>query len=200
MCIVRIYKKSHFKTIDNRFLERMDLSGKAKAVLAYLVSRPDDWSVRVDHLVNKCFKEGRQWVYSALKELEKFGYIKRSRVRGQDGKLGEMEYHVYEIPHAELIAANKVNGQCEPDAALQHQVVLSAVAPCAEKPHPVFQHRATNNITKQEEEKENKQTKQTKALSVTFFSGSKTIGDSIDESQRQRIREVLQSLPQQPSN
>ncbi len=194
MSIIRVYKQSHYKTIDNRFLERTDLSGKAKAVLAYLVSRPDDWEVKVDYIINKCFKEGSEWVYGALKELEAFGYISRRRVRKEDGKLGGSEYHVYETPQNEHASETIVNIETHPVTEKPEVVNLEPVAekPNLEKPEQVFQEQAIySNKTKQDINKEGH--KQTKELSVSF-SPAKFIEGSLTANQLQTVKALVDNL------
>jgi hypothetical protein len=72
------------------------LSFKAKGILAYLLSKPDNWQVRVGDLI-KHSPEGRTSIYSGLKELKKYGYLKKNPVR-IDGKIHHWESVVYEVP------------------------------------------------------------------------------------------------------
>ena len=65
------------------------LSWAAKGLLAYLCSKPDDWSVSVQQLVNHSKESakptGRDGTYSLLNELIEAGYVRRieSRVNGR---------------------------------------------------------------------------------------------------------------------
>ncbi|NKQ22779.1 hypothetical protein HFD84_23740 [Brevibacillus laterosporus] len=46
-------------------------------------------------------KDGRDSVYSGLKELEHAGYLSRVRERDENGKFLSMEYRIYETPQTE---------------------------------------------------------------------------------------------------
>lgn len=72
--IIRIEKRDNpYAQIDRRALEDDRLSFKAKGVLAYLLSRPSDWNVRMHDLASRS-TDGMASVQSAMKELQKFGY------------------------------------------------------------------------------------------------------------------------------
>lgn len=73
------------------------LSWKAKAILLYLLHLPANWEVRVSHLVKQA-TDGRDAVYSALKELKNAGYVVQKKSRASNGKFLNSEYIVYEKP------------------------------------------------------------------------------------------------------
>lgn len=95
--IIKVTKQSNFVAIDNRILEDPDLSWKAKGLLSYLLSRPDNWQVRVSDLVNRS-TTGRDGIYSILKELKALGYARYATARGISGTFGEGGWTVYERP------------------------------------------------------------------------------------------------------
>lgn len=102
MSIIRIQKReSPYVQIDKRPLERDDLSFKAKGLLAYLLSRPDDWTVRLTQL-ETVSTDGASSVRSAIKELREKGYcqVKLIREKDESGKylLSGSEYIIYEMP------------------------------------------------------------------------------------------------------
>ena len=78
--IVRIAKsKDHpYVMLDKRLAENPSLSWKAKGLMAYMLSRPDDWQIRVTDLVRRS-PDGESAVRSGLRELEQHGYIVRKR-------------------------------------------------------------------------------------------------------------------------
>lgn len=46
MAIFRVYKESgNFVTVNKDFIHDPNLSWKAKGILLYLLSRPDDWQI-----------------------------------------------------------------------------------------------------------------------------------------------------------
>ncbi|PPA80987.1 hypothetical protein C4A75_23970 [Brevibacillus laterosporus] len=96
--IVRVIKReSPFVQIDKIPINDERLSWKAKGLLVYLISKPDDWTIIISDLVNKA-KDGRDSVYAGLKELEQTGYLSRVRERDSNGKFLPMEYRIYETP------------------------------------------------------------------------------------------------------
>ena len=69
MAILRVYKKqNNFVILDKTCLHDEKLSWAAKGLHAYLISMPDDWSVRVSHLVYQA-TNGRDSVKGVLAEL-----------------------------------------------------------------------------------------------------------------------------------
>ena len=79
------------------FLEREDISFKAKGVLAYLIGKPANWKVRMKDLTNHA-TEGSHAVEMALKELRKAGYIRLLPERGEDGRVKEWVWLVCNKP------------------------------------------------------------------------------------------------------
>ena len=84
-----------FIIVNGAILRDENLSFRAKGLLVYLLGRPEDWRVRVWQLA-RMGPDGKCAIEATLKELEKQGYIRRSRLRGEDGKLKGSEYHVFE--------------------------------------------------------------------------------------------------------
>ncbi len=97
--IIRIKKHTNnFVIMDKTFLADERLSFKAKGILAYLLSKPDDWKVIVGDLVKQS-KDGKTAVYAGLKELREYGYYTKVPVRNEDGtRIVRWESVVYEVP------------------------------------------------------------------------------------------------------
>ncbi|NHM91467.1 MULTISPECIES: DnaD domain protein [Staphylococcus] len=99
MATFRVYKESgNFVTVHKDFIHDSNISWKAKGILLYLLSRPDDWQIYETELV-KHSVDGLSGLKSGIKELEKIGYIQRNRKRDAKGRLKEYEYAVYEQPN-----------------------------------------------------------------------------------------------------
>lgn len=97
MSIVRTKKQpSNYTTINNTILNDRRLSWQAKGLAAYLLSKPDNWEIRVSFLKGEA-TNGREAVERILRELESFGYLERNRRRTKQGKF-EWEHILYEIP------------------------------------------------------------------------------------------------------
>jgi hypothetical protein len=98
MSIIRIEKRSNpFAIIDKRCLEDTSLSWRAKGMLAYLISRPDNWKVCVHHLVGVS-EDGRDANYSILRELRDAGYVTKVESRDELGMITSTDYVVTEVP------------------------------------------------------------------------------------------------------
>lgn len=97
--IFRIRKDPNnpYVMVNKGFVYDSSLSAKAKGILLYLLSRPDNWQV-YEMEISKHFTDGREAIRSGLKELVFTGYIKRTRERDEKGRLRKMNYEVFEIP------------------------------------------------------------------------------------------------------
>lgn len=99
MPIIRVNKNKDnpYLIMNKTGLNDKNLSLKAKGLLCYFLSLPDDWKIYENELVNH-HKDGRDSIRSSIKELIDNGYIERKRLRSDKGYLGGYEYIVYEIP------------------------------------------------------------------------------------------------------
>lgn len=94
---IRVEKKNKYTQIDNNLIRNRNLSLKAKGLLIYMLSLPDDWDYSISGLSAEC-KEGKSSIRSAIDELMEQRYITRSLTRGEGGLLDGYEYVVYEEP------------------------------------------------------------------------------------------------------
>lgn len=97
--IIRVIKNADnpFVMIDKRPLENPLMSWRAKGLLAYLLSRPDNWEIRLGHLVKQA-SDSEYITRQALRELMAVRHIKKQIIR-QHGKIYKHLYEVYEIPY-----------------------------------------------------------------------------------------------------
>lgn len=95
--ILRVKKTNNYVVLDKGFLQDPSLSCKAKGLLSYLLSKPDDWEIRLSELCRH-FSDGKDSIRKGIEELEKAGYIKKERLRGGNGKFAGVRYMVYETP------------------------------------------------------------------------------------------------------
>lgn len=90
-------KDNPFVMMDRRPLEKPYLSWKAKGLLAYLLSRPDNWVINFGDLVKRS-TDGEDATRAAAKELEKAGHVVVTKERDEKGKFVKFSYTVYEQP------------------------------------------------------------------------------------------------------
>lgn len=97
MAVFRVEKNRGYTVMSNHHLRNAELSLKAKGLLSMMLSLPEEWNYTTRGLAAIC-KEGTDCIGSALKELEKTGYIVRNRLRDNKGKIVDVEYVIYETP------------------------------------------------------------------------------------------------------
>ena len=91
MSNVERVKKHGYTITDNQIIKDERLSWKARGIFQYLWAMPDDWNFYVDE-VAKHSKDGIKALKSGLSELEKYGYLKRIRIRDKKGLFSEMSW------------------------------------------------------------------------------------------------------------
>jgi len=109
MAVYRAEKIRDYTVMSNCHLRDRNLSLKAKGLLSVMLSLPDNWDYSLEGLARIC-KEGVASVRAAVAELEEQGYLSRRRRRLGNGKLGDCEYTIREMPnHADT--AEPAGGQ-----------------------------------------------------------------------------------------
>lgn len=100
MAVFRVEKTDNYTVMSNYHLRDRSISLKAKGLLSQMLSLPPEWDYTLQGLayINK---EGINSVREGVKELEKAGYIKRRRVRGDKGLFAGNEYVIRELPESE---------------------------------------------------------------------------------------------------
>ncbi len=73
------------------------LSWKAKGLLAYMLSMPNDWTFYNDELM-KHSPDGSSTFKAAMNELKEYGYVVRRKMKDKKGKFIGWETVVYEQP------------------------------------------------------------------------------------------------------
>lgn len=97
MTIYRAIHNKNYTTVNNTICKDKRLSWKAKGIWLYAFSRPDDWQFNISDLMNQS-KDGEESVQSGLRELEKCGYLLRSRQKEEKGRFDKSDYTFYELP------------------------------------------------------------------------------------------------------
>lgn len=80
-----------FTQIPNHIIKDERLSWKAKGIYLHLVSKPPVWSYYVEEII-KSSKDAKTSVQSGIKELEEYGYLKRVKTKGDNGKFIGWDY------------------------------------------------------------------------------------------------------------
>ena len=87
MAVFRVERNKGYTVMSNHHLRNKELSLKAKGLLSQMLSLPEDWDYTLKglSLINR---EKIDAIREAIKELERAGYIVRSRERDEKGRLG----------------------------------------------------------------------------------------------------------------
>ena len=112
MSMFRINKTKNYTVMSNNHFKEKKMSLKAKGLLSLMLSLPDDWNYSVSGLVTLS-KDGKDSVMSALAELEKFGYLKRTRITNEKGQFNGIEYDIFEEPQPQEPIAGERNEENE---------------------------------------------------------------------------------------
>lgn len=118
MSVYRVNKTRDFTVMGNTHLRDKNLSLKAVGLLSKMLSFNDGWQFSTRGLAAIC-KEGPDAILSALKELEKNGYLVRHRGRDSKGRLVTTEFDIYESPQAGLPHGEKPHRE-NPDVDIKH--------------------------------------------------------------------------------
>lgn len=86
-----------FVTVHKAFVFDNKLSAKAKGILLYFLSRPDNWQIYTSEVV-KHMNDGQKSINSGIQELIKSKYVHRIQKRTDNGIFNGYEYLVYEKP------------------------------------------------------------------------------------------------------
>ena len=97
--IFRVEKNAEnpYVMIDKNVFEDTSLSFKAKGILGYLLSRPNDWTLIIAD-IQKRSTDGKDSVKNGIDELIERGYIVKTEQPRQAGKFATCDYVVYEKP------------------------------------------------------------------------------------------------------
>lgn len=100
MATFRVSKDKNYTTINNTGLRDERLTWKAKGILAYILSLPDDWVFYMEEVATHS-KDKLDSLKSGIKELKEHGYVKRYPVKNEKGKITRWEMIIYEVPQGE---------------------------------------------------------------------------------------------------
>ena len=108
MAVFRVHKNENYTVLSNYHFKERGMTLKAKGLLSLMLSLPEGWDYSAAGLVTLS-KDGKDSVNAALKELEKFGYLRRTQAIDTGGKFSGYNYEIYEQPSdaAKAAAAEK---------------------------------------------------------------------------------------------
>ena len=123
MAVYRVNKSRNYTVMSNFHLRDKNLSLKAVGLLSKMLSFNDGWKFSTRGLSAIC-KEGPDAILSALRELERNGYLVRHRQRDSKGRLSSTIFDIFEEPQPVL-----------PDTGSPHMENPDVDNPDMDKPH-----------------------------------------------------------------
>lgn len=98
MSIIRSNKTTgNYFLANKHYVEDESLSWKAKGLMSYLFSKPDDWHIYQTQLT-KVSSDGKASVRSIINELIEKGYMTRTSRRKENGDFDGYDYTLHEKP------------------------------------------------------------------------------------------------------
>ena len=79
--------ETHYLIVSNQVVRDLKLSFKARGILTYLLSMPDNWKVSASAIARASERDGRESILTGLKELEGAGYLRRWRHQDDAGNM-----------------------------------------------------------------------------------------------------------------
>lgn len=139
--IIKCKRKDNFTKLSNDCINDENLSGDAFKILAYVLSKPEDWIVYASDLCAR-FKRSPNKIYALMKELINLGYMRRYQPRDESGRV---------LPWVTKVADEPIFKNAEP---LEPRIL----SPHINLPQAVKTGRGKMNTTKKEyTNKDNKQ-------------------------------------------
>ena len=133
MAVFRIEKTRDYTVMSNHHLKDRTLTLKSKGLLSMMLSLPDEWNYTTRGLAAIC-REGVDSIGAALKELETHGYIRRTQLRDEKGKITDTEYVIYEMPQCEPPSSpgTPLPGTAKPYTENPDMDIPDTAEPCTE--------------------------------------------------------------------
>ncbi len=100
---LRVEKTKNYTVILNSLITSTSLTSDEKSILFHILSLPDDWVIYKDYFkkyYSGCISDKK--IDSAWKGLETKGYLKKHRVKMQNGKFSSWHYEVREVPFTDI--------------------------------------------------------------------------------------------------
>ena len=178
--IIRQKRKANYTVIPNEMLNNTELSFKAKAILCYLLSKPDKWSVYLSQLA-KASTDGYESVVSGMNELIAKRYVFRQPNSGVNP--GGWEYFVYDEP------------QVEDDSRLSEKPTRDFT----DSEKPVTIKERLDKVSNEIKEKEKSEKRKPKLVDDAFIAELKRLNPDKDvEREAQKARTWILANPPRP--
>lgn len=126
MSVIKIKRFENYTVIPNRILENKNLRLQDKGLLAYLLSKPSAWQIRVDVLTSE-LGHGRDAIYSMLKNIRSEGYALYTRYPD-----GRTDWIIFDEPNAGNPDPENPDPE-NPDPGFPHDIVSTDIEVSTER-------------------------------------------------------------------
>lgn len=144
---IKTKKEKNYTVLDNTFIKDTRLSWKAKGLMTYLLSLPDDWTIHLSE-IEKHATDGKSALRSAINELKEFGYLKAEQKR-ENNRFAEMVYIIIENPDFPLTDFQQTENLQTEKQFTENQTLLNT------NNDKVLNKQSTDNIKPKEKKHKN---------------------------------------------
>ncbi len=180
MAVFRVERNTGYTVMSNHHLRNKELTLKAKGLLSQMLSLPEDWDYTLAGL-SHINREKIDAIREAVRELERAGYIVRSRERDAKGRLRGADYVIYEQPQLPRIGYTYV-GKSNIGKSAQEKPTLEK--PTQENPMQLNKEVQRTNLSKKE--KSNTDTQSTHSIPIHSPNPSPLEGQAAAPPERKR--------------
>lgn len=100
MPVLRKKYKNEYTILPNAILKDQRLSYRDIGLLAWMLSKPQDWKFSYEGMLTERSKDGKSALQTGVKNLQAAGYLRIEKQRNK-GRLAERIWYVYDAPYTE---------------------------------------------------------------------------------------------------
>jgi hypothetical protein len=189
MSIIRVVKNKHnpYLIMNKTCLNDRRLSLKAKGLLCYLLSKPDNWYINTKDIIANN-DNARASVFSAINELVTYGYMYKHQFRNQNGSFHSYNYLVYERPESPDLIKTTTSPHCQnasvDNASVDNDTLLINNKELNNKTLLTTLYNKSNNVNVAQDDPCQKESKEytVNLLNELYIKNHKILFDSFDDS------------------
>lgn len=99
MGILKKELKNNFTIVNNAILRDRNLDMKSRGLLITMLSLPSEWNFSINGLY-QILPDGKSSIRSGLKKLEELGYLVRTIIKNDKGRIIDVDYTLYDEPQS----------------------------------------------------------------------------------------------------
>ena len=187
MAVFRVERNRGYTVMSNHHLRNRGLTLKAKGLLSQMLSLPDNWDYTLAGL-SHINREKIDAIREAVRELEKAGYIVRSRERDEKGRLRGADYIIYEQPQPPSLENPILENPTSDKPVLENPTTEN---PTSDNPTQINKEEQRTDLPKKE--KSNTDLSSTHSIPILSPNPSPLGDDAAEPQERKRKEAAAQS-------